>query len=312
MTNSHKAFTLIELIVALGISAAIGFFAINIAIGVSDVWSVAEDRSIESVETQFALDLLAQDLESAFFRESPNPMFAVSVLDDASNSGRWIDASSFARPITPDPFNPGIDQYGWAGCWLRFFTAAPGLNAVGYQFIRTPIVGSSNTIRYNLYRGVVRMDHTLTTGYDIEAAAYSTAGTPTLGNPVEVVSPRVENIILSNVIDFGIRLYVYDSTAPETDDAPPGMRIIFPANGLNQISNTDDEHSANTGFGLTYGSRFPEAAEVVIRVLSESGWEQLELVEEEGGTAAEWQRIVEENSSVYRRFVDMRSRSFSG
>ncbi len=312
MTKSGKGFTLIELIVALGITAAMGFFAVSIAIGVADVWSVAEERSAESAEAQFALDTIAQDLESAFFSEQGLTMFAVTALEDGSNSGRWVDASSLARPSTPDPFNPTDDQYGWAGSWIRFFTAAPGLNAVGYQLIRSPVVGSSSTIRYNLYRGVVRMDHTLNTGYGITLNDYSTAGTPTLGNPVEVVSPRVENIILSNVIDFGIRLYIYDESAEEPGDAPPGLRIIFPADGVNQLDAADDEHLANTGLGLAYGSRFPEAAEVIIRVLGESGWEQLELLEEQGGTAAEWQRIVDENSTVYRRFVDMRARPFAG
>ena len=317
MTRKSAGFTLIELIVAMGVASVIGLLAISIALGVVDVWNRSGDKVRSDAEVQYALDIIARDLESAFFRERGETMFAVTALHstDVANSGRWVTAKSLTRPTSPKPFDPANDQYGWAGCWLRFFTAAPGLNAVGYQLIRTPVVGSSSDVRYNLFRGVVRMDHTVTEGFDIDdpTSKYAIAGTPILGNPVEVISPRLENIVLSNVIDFGIRLYVYDEvSASEGDDSPPGLRIIFPADNSNNLDDTDSAHLASTSIGTDITKIYPEAAEVIIRVINETGWRLLRELEANGGTANEWQRIVDQHSTVYRRFVDIRGKVFSG
>jgi len=91
------------------------------------------------------------------------------------------------------------------------------------------------------------------------------------------------------------------------------LRIIFPADGSNTLDDTDDEHLANTReFGASYDNTYPQAAEIVIRLLTEEGWEELRALEESGGPAEDWQRIVDRNSTVYRRFVDMRGEVFSG
>jgi len=49
---------------------------------------------------------------------------------------------------------------------------------------------------------------------------------------------------------------------------------------------------------------------VIIRVISETGWRELKNLEGEGGPVGEWQRIVDKNSRVYRRFVDIRGEAF--
>ena len=316
MSSKRKGFTLVELIVAMGVASVIGLLAISIALGVVDVWNRSGDKVRSNSEVQYALDIIARDLESAFFRERGETMFAVTTLHaaDEGNSGIWSSASAVPRPAVPKSFDPANDRYGWAGGWLRFFTAAPGLNAVGYQLIRTPIVGSSNDVRYNLYRGVVRMDHTVNEGFDITIGEYDdNTADRDLGHPVEVIAPRLENILLSDVIDFGIRLYIYDEVpVSEGNDSPPGLRIIFPADNSNNIDDTDDDHLASTSKGTDISILYPEAAEIVVRVINQTGWRELRELEENGGAASGWQRIVDQHSTVYRRFVDIRGKAFSG
>ncbi len=307
MRTARNAFTLIELVVALGITAVIGYFFISIGRDFAIAWDNVGNSVARETEARSAMDIISRDFESAFFREGTDVMFAVSVLDDSSNAGAKWETGPAERP-SGDGFDTTNHEYGWAGCWIRLICASPSLNAVGYQIIRSTIKDTVGLPRYMLYRNVVSVENTVNnsvgSGFDLTAAIYTTNG--------GVTAPERPNILAVNVVDFGARLYVYEdpATDPSLDDAPDGLRLIFPANGSSRLETTipsTDWHQGNTFLGTTYENRYPDVVEIFIRILDEKGAVELSAMEE-SGLNDRWEEIVAENSKLYRRFIAVRGK----
>jgi len=129
-----------------------------------------------------------------------------------------------------------------------------------------------------------------------------------------VVNPTRSNILAVNVVDFGVRLYVYepDPTSDPSDvDAPEGLRLIFPADGSSRLQDPipgSGAHRGSTFLGTNYSDRYPDVVEVFMRVLDENGADALSEMEESGDNA-QWEEIVAKNSKLYRRYVVVRGRS---
>lgn len=304
---NRKGFTLIELMAALGVTAVIGYFFISIGTDFVIAWDHVGDSVARETEARGALDTIARDFESAFFREGDDVMFAVDVLDDDSGT-KWEGGAE--RPIS-DGFDPALHQYGWAGSWVRLFTAAPSFNAVGYRIIRTTIKYQVGEPRYMLYRNVATLKDTIevadfaldssaTNVFDFESGMY-------LNSDGYVLGATRENILAVNVVDFGVRLYVYDSSGggdPSGVDAPDGLRLIFPADGSSVLESSVDglTHRGTTYLGTAYENRYPDVVEVFMRVLNQNGADEL-LDMEEAGDNTRWEETVEKNSRLYRRYI---------
>ncbi len=303
MNSRRNGFTLIELIVALGITAVIGYFFVSIGRDFVAVWDNVGDSVARETEARAALDVIARDFESAFLREGTDVMFAATVLTNSSNAGSKWESSAASRPAGTG-YDPENHQYGWAGCWVRMISAAPSLNAVGYQVIRSTIHADFGDPRYMLYRNVAQVEDTINNEFDLTSTPYVSAGA--------VVLPSRDNIMAVNVVDFGVRLYIYDSSVddPSDVDAPDGLRLIFPADGASRLATTYSEgsgdHSASTFTGA-YGARYPDVVEVFIRLLSEDGADELFEMEDRGDNVR-WYKVVEENSKLYRRFIVVRGK----
>lgn len=309
MKTTRAGFTLIELIAALGITALIGYFFISIGRDFVIAWGHVGDSVSRETEGRAAMDTIARDFEAAFFREGTDVMFAVDVLEDSTNAGTKWESGAAERP-SGTGFDPANHEYGWAGCWVRLFTAAPSLNAVGYQIIRSTIKDGVGTPRYMLYRNVELHKNVVSnaeTGadYDLANAVYATSGYVTL--------PDRRNILAVNVIDFGARLYVYDSSGtgdPSGVDAPDGLRLIFPANASSLLeSSVSGLSHEGKSFkeAAPYSQRYPDVVEIFIRVLSEGGADELSDMEEAGDNSR-WQEVVDNNSRLYRRYITIGGR----
>ncbi len=300
MRTNRRGFTLIELIAAVGITALIGYFFISIGRDFIIAWDHVGDSVARETEARGALDTIARDFEAAFFREGSDVMFAVDVLDDSSGS-KW-ESSAVGRPAG-DGVDPADHQYGWAGSWIRFFTAAPSFNAVGYRVIRTTIKYGVGTPRYMLYRNAATVENTLSVA---EVNGFGLDGDLYLNGDYIVGTTRL-NILAVNIVDFGARLYIYDSSGsgdPSGDDAPDGLRLIFPAAGDSTLvsSVVGLTHIGSTFEGTTYGQRYPDVVEIFVRVLSESGADELSDMDEAGDNSR-WQEVVDKNSRLYRRYI---------
>ena len=300
MNSLKSGFTLLELIVAMGITALIGYFILSIGQDFVSVWEDVGDSVARETEARSALDAIARDFESAFFREGSEVMFAVDSLDDDSNAGaKWEDGAA-ERPSS-DGSDPEVHEYGWTGSWVRLFSASPSLNAVGYQIVRSTIKDGVGTPRYMLYRNVELHKNTVANaesgaGYDLSHSVYTNNG--------YIGGMTRENILAVNVIDFGVRLYIRDLGDPSDEDAPDGLRLIFPADGSSELvtSVSNLSHAARTFEGTTYGQRYPDVVEVFLRVLSDEGADLISDMEEAGANA-DWEEVAERHSKLYRRYI---------
>ncbi len=327
--RTKNAFTLIELIVSLAITSVIAFFVFSFAASLANLWRNTESGVDTELDAQIALDRIAMDLESAVFQErvdadgNPVPMFALSAIaKDAADpyrydfSDRWEGIADSARPAAWH-FDPKLHRYGWAGSWLRFFTAAPSFNAVGYQLIRRPAFSDSKVDRYLLHRSIVQQDYTLDAGFDITSSRYSKDSAlyeeleKTESSPYALQSPWVSSVILEDVVDFGLRLYVFDENFPGTDDSPRGLRLIFPADSNGKLSSSDKEHVADSLSGTNYASRYPEVMEVFLRVLDDVGSDLLARLED-GEDVLSYEEILEKHSRFYRRMIRLPGRESKG
>jgi len=313
LARSTRAFTLIEMVVALAVTAVIGYFFISIGRDFVRAWDNFGDAVSRETEARAALDLIAKDFESAYFREGSDHMLAVDVRNNGNVSADW-EAGPAERP-TSSGFDAANHEYGWAGCWVRLFTSTPSLNAVGYQIIRSTIRDNVGAPRYMLYRNTTLTRDVISnieTGF---ADALDLTGSNSLYDVSGgVVNPTRSNILAVNVVDFGVRLYIYEpnpTSDPSDVDAPEGLRLIFPADGSSRLQNpipNNGQHRSSTFVGTTYSDRYPDVVEVFMRILDENGAEALSAMEESGSNA-QWEEIVANNSKLYRRYIVVRGRS---
>ncbi|MDQ8204570.1 prepilin-type N-terminal cleavage/methylation domain-containing protein [Pelagicoccus sp. SDUM812003] len=312
MTNfSRNGFTLIELIVAMAISVVIAAFVFSFGSSLAGIWKNASGQIDAELDANLALDQIARDLESAIMLEkaSGDVMFAVDMLskEDISaiplNDRLWKIGSA-SRPETLD-VHLSNHNYGWAGAWLRFFSCQPSVNAVSYRIIRRPGFTDSSTDRYVLNRSVVRQDHTLAAGWDITKGDYVDGSISRTSYDLapNIKFPTIDNAFLENVVDFGVRLYVYEAGA-RTEDAPFGMRLVFPADENSRLSDADRTHRGRARRNVTSENRYPDVVEVFVRVLTQNGADLLRELEN-GAGQSDYEAIVSSHSRVYRRTVSV-------
>jgi hypothetical protein len=331
---ARGAFTVIELLVAVGITALIAGFAVVIVANLSGFWSRTSGRISAEAQARFVLDRLTLDLQGALFRDDGNVWFAASVPANTASSGLWDTrgaSSGLLKPAaaagTALTYNSaaGIasDTFGPAGTWLRFFTTNRGRNvdrdslsapvAVGWQIIRRAGSNNPNSTdrRYFLHRAEVRPAQsgarpgTLEAGFDITAAAYAGANataenTGLAGDPRSVRAPQdLGAVVGENVIDFGVRCYVRDR-------ASGALQPVFPVS-------SETTHLASTPPGLGAATnQFPEVVDVLVRILSDEGGRVIADLEAgrigtappNGVTAAAWWwQLALAHSQVFTRRV---------
>ena len=247
-------------------------------------------------------------------------------------------------PATPDLTTY---RFGQGGTWLRFFTGVSDNNsslsnlsaprAIAYQIIRLPSNktsggGFSAEYRYLLFRSEVRpgdssgataVKSTFNQGYDLFAAnGYnnpndSINGGTSTADAGNIRRPTYDQIICNNVVDFGVRFWGRNAR---------GLVIQFPTSNTNlgYAATTKDgvpsvllnppamppTPTSGAVTGMSYG--FPEVAEIFVRILTDDGVKQLDLLER--GTiplpAGEtWWSIVEKNSQVFTRRIEIKGQA---
>lgn len=329
---------------AVGITAMLVTLMLTIISNVLGGWNRSSGVLTGGNQSRVVLDQLSTDLQGAIIKKDGNVWLAATVLSDSvtNNGSAWTTASGgHAKPlgangsgfltgrkadgtadITPSAsYTPDLTTYrfGRSGIWLRFFTTVPDLNsatdklsaprAVSYQMLRKGI--GTGLYRYQLYRAEVRpgatsgTNSTFNMGYNLFMTAaspgYNTADT-TDGNAGNVRKPTANQLIANNVVDFGVRLW--DSTS-----------VIFPKTASHAGVAVTSSASASAPDGVTVTTASsPVAAEVFVRILSDEGARLLTSYESgqssapSGMSADEyWWQLVEANSQVYTRRIDIKS-----
>ena len=236
-----KGFTVLELIVAVAVTAVLTGMLLLISTQVLETQSRTNAELERNQVAHFVLDQIQEDLQCALYRNDGNVWMALSLLNESGNSGSWIEASktSFAksplnslRIIDSDwptgalqdseidslgqgPFHKS--RFGVAGTWLRFFTQSPELDpqangngaarAVAYQIIRYGITGSTTSRkRYHLFRSDVSAKNTFEAGYNLHPDNESGYGINASNLSMDLNfpdTPRVPSTIINPIIDVG-------------------------------------------------------------------------------------------------------------
>lgn len=325
-----RGFTLLELLVAVVITLLLAGIMLSVTTGTLTLWRRTQDDFTTHTQARLALDLLERDLQSAVHRheDSGTVWLAAEVINAPGalvNHGWRL--TSFMKPagpssqqLLPDPlmgFAPTIAaaRFGLSGVWLRLITTNVESEgslpvAVSYQLVRRPVSGNGAAatnpadIRYSLFRSAVSSEHLFVAGNDVTGPAYG-SGSAVSGQArtaSTIANPHLSDLLATNVVDFGLWLYVR-----ETDGS---LRRIFPA------TNADLTHA---GIDLTVpddGSRFPEVADIMIRVLTDEGARVLDAMEHSNGAVSRpaihatdadwWWSVVEEHSRVFTRQVEIK------
>ena len=236
-----RGFTVLELIVAVSVTAVLSGMLLLISRQVLETQSVSSAELERNQIAHFVLDQIQEDLQCALYRNDGNVWMAMSLLNQSDNSGSWIEPkkSSFAKPplnslriiesdwpsdalqdaeidsLGQGPF--AKSRFGLAGTWLRFFTQSPELDpqakgdgaarAVSYQIIRYGITGSSNSRkRYHLFRSDVSAKNTFEAGYNLHPENDSWYGSDASNISVDpnfLGTPRVPSTLINPVIEEG-------------------------------------------------------------------------------------------------------------
>jgi type II secretory pathway pseudopilin PulG len=211
--GSRSAFTIIEVLVSVAITALIAGLIVSIVTNVSGFWSRTSGRLSAEAQARYVLDQLTLDLQSALYRDDAKTWFAATIPTNTSSTGLWNNTGTVGSAIKP-PNTAGTTagslqfiatgnltdnsdrgpRFGIAGTWLRFFTMKRGTNtttnatttaastsapvAVAYQIIRRATATGPNNDdrRYLFHRSEVR------------PAAQSTARNGTLQAGFDIVA----------------------------------------------------------------------------------------------------------------------------
>ena len=174
---------------------------------------------------------------------------AISLLNDSSNSGSWVEASKSDSSKPPQdsllivesdwpseflseseidvlgqgPFEKS--RFGVAGSWLRFFSQSPEVEpnaksqgearAIAYQIIRQGVTDApTSRIRYHLFRSDVSAKNTFESGYNLdpnlETLGYGGAASLVSLDPQNPATPRLPATIINPLLSDGAE---YPTTA---------------------------------------------------------------------------------------------------
>lgn len=259
-----SGFTVLELLVAVSVTALLAGMLLNITSQVVSTQTQASGDLETNQVAQFLLDRIQEDLHCAIYRNDGNVWMAASILEDNSNSGSWKEAvvpkpTNESLRITPNDWTSGPNdqfaeannqvsllnsRFGEAGTFFRFFTQAPeldpntrntgGARAVSYQIIRHGLTSSSTSRpRYQLFRSDVSTVETFKAGYNLHPSSTSyNQGSNGIRKPSNIKNPVFDSpdgpstdfSLASNVIDFGIRAYLIEKNSVGTGN----LKQIFP------------------------------------------------------------------------------------
>ena len=317
VNTNRKGFSLLELLVAVAVTAILAGMLFNITTQVMKTQTGSSADLETNQVAQFVLDRIQEDLQCAVYQNDGNIWMAADVLNTTENSTRWITAdvpkpeSNYSLRLLSEHWSkssPEIEangqglldesRFGVAGTWLRFFTESPevdpeaensgGARAVSYQIIRFGLTSSeTSTPRYQLFRSDVSVANTFEAGYNLdpEKPNYSTTGSNgprEAGNLVNPIfdkngEPSTDFSVAANIVDFGIRAYVFNKKPKGTSY----LKQVFP-----DLNSTTDSFAYRATSRPTFLnntnktlSQFPDVVDVMIRILTSEGASELSSFE---------------------------------
>jgi len=268
-------FTIIELLVAVAVTAILVTLMVSVTVNVLNAWNRSSAVLSTGNQARLLLDQLSLDFEGAVIQRGPDVMMAATIQpnqttptgDAAMSEARWTALAAGGAPYAAKtkPFqaagslvvNPASNsfedyRFGQAGVWLRFFSAPSDTNAtldrtsapraVSYQIVRRRL-SAGDQITYQLFRSEVRPfttgvnPSTFSIGYDLFSTANPgyNTGSATDKDPGNIRRPNVDYIIANDVIDFGVRLLERSAAGVLTEVYPFDRRAGSATSGYNPV-----------------------------------------------------------------------------
>ena len=92
-TDKSRGFTVLELIVAVSVTAVLSGMLLLISNQVLETKSKSSAELERNQLAHFILDQIQEDLQCSLFRNDGNIWMAISLLSDKRNSGAWMEAT---------------------------------------------------------------------------------------------------------------------------------------------------------------------------------------------------------------------------
>lgn len=182
------AFTIIELVVAIGVTALMVTLMLTITLNMLSGWNRSSGVLNTGNQARYILDQLVLDLQGAVLPRSTDAVFAATIQGNQAGDGdanatetEWdgrvkppfgaladTDDSLLVDGTSEPERDISLYRFGQAGVWLRFFTSvsdnastalanASAPRAVSYQILRRRRVSSAaSPYSYQLFRSEVR------------------------------------------------------------------------------------------------------------------------------------------------------------
>lgn len=297
MKDGARGFTLVELIVALGITLLLATMSLLAVRGLLALWQRAHGGGIGAIEAKLALDQLERDIHSAILRKDGTVWCDVRVVADAELAAHgWDLTGPRVKPgeasgrLLGDGGGSSIAgaRFGRAGAWLRLVTSdydgetgASRPVAISYQLAR-------RAAGYALFREKMSAKATFENVMGVGFGAAS---------PAALVAVENDDVLASNVVDFGVWVFTRDAT---------GRRVrLFPTTNVAPVA------------AEFPGGGDPVVMEIMIRMLTDEGATRLQAFESghvdvapgSGGDEA-WWALVEAHSRVYARTIELKARAW--
>lgn len=244
--RSIRAFTLIEILVASTVMVVLVGIVAYIAGSVMDSWNRSSGKLSANAEARLALDLIAQDLETAVLRNNGQQWLRVENKDPADIGGPYSSDS-----VTLKLFAPALDREN-----------GDGVCAIAYRLAYQSSY-PNGPLTYALYRMVVDPDQTLenylSSGFDNPAS--SAQGSLTGSNPDwrDATIANVSNYLVSNVVEFKILIYDASQNLPKNADEDYGITSDYRYGGSDSNA----------------GTNVPLYADIILTVVTDQGAEML-------------------------------------
>jgi prepilin-type N-terminal cleavage/methylation domain-containing protein len=336
--RTKKAFTVLELLVALAVTAVLSGLLLTISVQVLNTQKQSSNDLETNQVAQLVLDRIEEDLQCAIFRNDGNVWMELSMQHGINTDWQEPDNPNLSKPdsvrylwatssMPTSTFEGGPlknARFGKASVWLKFFTQAPdmdidsnnsgGARAIGYQLIRHGVTAApKSSRRYQLYRSDISERNTFQRGYNLPDYSENPhqnedSSTLRVSSAIKIPinsDPAQANVfsLAINIIEFGVRAYVVENKSTGSGN----LIQIFPYNETNSMHSL--KCKSNPKVNQDEG-RFPDVMDVMIKVISNEGARILERYEEglvkkpeELSNEEYWWQIAEQYSATYIRRI---------